>query len=232
MTEPKTIPWKRLAVETAAIVVSILMAFWIDAWWDIQKTNTAEQQLLATLESDLEKNGRMAAAQIERASKDRAMLQRFVAMTPSEAGEIPPDTTWSMFRAFWRPATGELNSTAVIATLESSPTLLRSDPELRAAIAKWRGSVAGLKRQSDDLQEIMQEVIDALAVHPELHAAFAELDNSRTLSGSLAQEVREDNDVMRVVVRKGFATQIQIQYLTQVEEHASAAIDLLRTEDR
>ena len=232
MSNSREISWPLIFAEGAAIVISILLAFWVDAWWDIQKTNTVEQQLLATLEYELEENGRLAAAQIERVSKDRAMLQRFVAMTPSEAGEIPPDNTWPMFRAFWRPASGVLNSAVVIATLESSPTLLRSDPELRATIAKWRKSVAGLERQSDELQEIMQDVIDALAAHPELHAAFAELENSRALPGFLAQEIREDNEVMRLVVRKGFATQIQILYLTLVEEHASAAIDLLRTEDR
>ena len=36
MTEPKTIPWKRLAVEAAAIVVSILMTFWM---WSVALDN-------------------------------------------------------------------------------------------------------------------------------------------------------------------------------------------------
>ena len=33
MTGPRIIPWKRIGVEAAAIVVSILLAFAIDAWW-------------------------------------------------------------------------------------------------------------------------------------------------------------------------------------------------------
>jgi len=31
MTETQKMPWKQLAAEVAAIVVSILLAFWIDA---------------------------------------------------------------------------------------------------------------------------------------------------------------------------------------------------------
>ena len=33
MKEPQNIQWKRIAVEAAAIVGSILLAFWIDASW-------------------------------------------------------------------------------------------------------------------------------------------------------------------------------------------------------
>jgi hypothetical protein len=50
MTEPKTIAWKRLAVEAAAIVVSILMAFSIDAWWDGRKDQLEEQEILVGLQ--------------------------------------------------------------------------------------------------------------------------------------------------------------------------------------
>ena len=33
MSDTREIPWKRLVVEGAAIVASILLAFAIDAWW-------------------------------------------------------------------------------------------------------------------------------------------------------------------------------------------------------
>jgi hypothetical protein len=34
IAEIRTVPWKHIAVEAAAIVASILLAFAIDAWWD------------------------------------------------------------------------------------------------------------------------------------------------------------------------------------------------------
>ena len=50
MAEQKSISWKRLAVEAAAIVVSILLAFGIDAWWDARNDVVEEREILIGLE--------------------------------------------------------------------------------------------------------------------------------------------------------------------------------------
>lgn len=45
------IPWKRLAAEGFVVVVSILLAFWIDAWWDGYKDSKRQaSQLIAMRE--------------------------------------------------------------------------------------------------------------------------------------------------------------------------------------
>jgi len=46
MTETQSIPWKRISVEAAAIVASILMAFTIDAWWSDRQRDEAERVVL------------------------------------------------------------------------------------------------------------------------------------------------------------------------------------------
>ena len=53
MTETQSIPWKRLSVEAAAIVASILLAFAIDAWWNDRQQHDSEQIVLQTLLDDL-----------------------------------------------------------------------------------------------------------------------------------------------------------------------------------
>jgi hypothetical protein len=50
----KEIPWKRLIAEGAAIVVSILLAFWIDAWWDRNQASERERVLLEALLDDMQ----------------------------------------------------------------------------------------------------------------------------------------------------------------------------------
>lgn len=47
------IPWKRLTAEGVAIVVSILLAFWIDAWWDERRDRNAEEKTLSALLGEL-----------------------------------------------------------------------------------------------------------------------------------------------------------------------------------
>ncbi len=49
MDNPQKIPWKRIAVEAGAIVVSILLAFAIDAWWADRQRLIEERSVLLSL---------------------------------------------------------------------------------------------------------------------------------------------------------------------------------------
>jgi hypothetical protein len=53
MTDHEKIPWKRLTVEAAAIVASILLAFSIDAWWENRSLSQDEVESLTLLQRDL-----------------------------------------------------------------------------------------------------------------------------------------------------------------------------------
>ena len=56
MTDTQDIPWKRLSVEAAAIIASILFAFAIDAWWDSVQTDNKAQEILDALRLEMESN--------------------------------------------------------------------------------------------------------------------------------------------------------------------------------
>jgi hypothetical protein len=53
MTDTTQTPWKRLSLEAAAIVASILLAFWIDAGWDQREDAARERVVLETLLADM-----------------------------------------------------------------------------------------------------------------------------------------------------------------------------------
>lgn len=59
MTMSEYISWKRVSIEASAIVVSILFAFAIDAWWDEQVERRDEQAQLDRLRVEFEENIRM-----------------------------------------------------------------------------------------------------------------------------------------------------------------------------
>ncbi len=48
----RRIPWLRLAAEALLIVVSILLAFGIDAWWDARQDRVAELRVLRNLRDE------------------------------------------------------------------------------------------------------------------------------------------------------------------------------------
>ncbi len=50
MADSTKIPWNTITIEAIAIVLSILLAFSIDAWWDGRKDRLEEREILAGLE--------------------------------------------------------------------------------------------------------------------------------------------------------------------------------------
>ncbi len=58
MSTDSNIAWGRLVAESAAIVVSILLAFTIDAWWADRKDRVEEVRILEALKAEFEDNAR------------------------------------------------------------------------------------------------------------------------------------------------------------------------------
>ena len=56
MTNTDKVQWKTIAVEGVAIVISILLAFWIDTWWEGRVEAQLEVVYLAELQEDFELN--------------------------------------------------------------------------------------------------------------------------------------------------------------------------------
>lgn len=56
MTNTNNIQWKRTAIEGVAIVVSILLAFWIDTWWEGRMEARLEVMYIIELQEDFEQN--------------------------------------------------------------------------------------------------------------------------------------------------------------------------------
>lgn len=53
MPGTRSVQWKRISAEGVVIVVSILLAFWIDAWWDRQVEQNSLIDFLSSFEREL-----------------------------------------------------------------------------------------------------------------------------------------------------------------------------------
>jgi len=54
MKNDRNISWPRIFAEGGAILVSILLAFWIDAWWGNRADAIQERSLLSALLQDFQ----------------------------------------------------------------------------------------------------------------------------------------------------------------------------------
>ena len=81
MNETQKIPWKRVSVEAAAIVASILLAFAIEAWWDSKQQAALERELLGQLQSELTANAVILAEQRRLHVQTHQALQRLSSLS-------------------------------------------------------------------------------------------------------------------------------------------------------
>jgi hypothetical protein len=65
MSNTNNIPWPRISVEAVAVLVSILLAFAIDAWWEDRKERAFEQETLRGLKAEYEDHHQVIGRQIE-----------------------------------------------------------------------------------------------------------------------------------------------------------------------
>lgn len=78
MAELQELPWKRLTIEAAAIVASILLAFAIDAWWEDRQNRQEEQQVLQGLHTEFEENRTILQRHLVRHLEDMQSLERLL----------------------------------------------------------------------------------------------------------------------------------------------------------
>ncbi len=222
------IPWLRLLAEGIVVIGSILIAFAIDAWWARRQTDALERELLSRLEAGFEENQRLAEERIANASFDQTLLRRFIAMTPSEAEKITPDSTQFFLRALSRPPNVRLNSEFILATLDAARLSLAPDPQLLTALAYWEAELRGLTTRNDILYSVSQQVTYNLARHPELQPVLV-FEGLGHFPGSVTRVAREDNEVMAGATSKARAVVLELQYLERIKGAAAEVLSLVRT---
>ena len=163
MTANEKIPWKRLSVEAAAIVGSILLAFAIDAWWDDRKERLLEQEVLHDLRAEYEDHkGDLSGQKARHLNYIRAIETLVEAC---EKGDWRSDE-FSLDEAFFAlqvPETTDLGAGVRDTLISSGKMDVILDRELRYELAEWDSELDELL---DDQQGGKQIVLGLL--HPYL----------------------------------------------------------------
>lgn len=82
-----SIPWKRLSAEGGIIVISILLAFWVDASWDAHQESKRRSVLMDDLREEIAQNRARLASLLERQGTRQAQIERLLnELTPAAAG--------------------------------------------------------------------------------------------------------------------------------------------------
>ena len=171
MSRLRNIEWHRLGIEAAAIVVSILLAFWIDAWWDLRSQGEEARAYLAALETELLENRRIIDGDLEDlrswVADSRSFLEDVVSPSAEPSNEqinrMIYETNPSETTPLLTAALEDLKSSGVLPAIESA--------ELRRAIADYDRRLDRVESRLDFVSDNFREYI--LRYHIQ-HSSFSE----------------------------------------------------------
>jgi hypothetical protein len=128
------VPWLRLSMEGAAIVLSILLAFGIDAGWDLRAQLNEEREVLIGLRAEFEDVGARLAAWAEFNAVSDDILSRALAADP---GTLSHPLADSAISAGWLVNIIDRGGGPLDALLASGRLELIRERRIRERIARW-----------------------------------------------------------------------------------------------
>jgi len=162
MTGPvRGIPWTRLLAEGIIIVVSILLAFAIDAWWDAAQDRSREMSYLSQLATDLERT----LENIERFgsiadNRDSANARLVSSYYQADAPSADSLAGWLNRAIGYRVVQPRLGT--VEALVSTGDLALIRDDSLRAAIPAYLNIMQAFEGFEADGERMFVEAVNQL----------------------------------------------------------------------
>lgn len=127
MTKSGNTVWRRLLVEGAAIVGSILLAFAIDAWWDERQAMLSANSRILSVGQELD----LISGRLKRSIRLAQVAEDAAVVWLEQAPDLPAETLNSLLGDMVMWATADVSSPSLQALINSDAIDLIEDPELR-----------------------------------------------------------------------------------------------------
>lgn len=123
--------------EFLLLVLGILLAFWIDAWWEGSQQAKVEARLLDAVAQEVAENRASLEEFLSDRETDRRHHQVFVGMDSGELAALDADSAGSMARSLVVPWTYDPVTGATSALLQTPPLDSAVDPKVRMLLGRW-----------------------------------------------------------------------------------------------
>lgn len=177
--------------DAALIVVSILIAFALDAWWDGQSRMAEEREALTALQAELR------ASRVELDSVmdfNRSQSQRIDHILEPGDSAVPSTERGAIFRAVNGGMTFDPSLSAVETILAGGLDRI-SNPQLRTEIAAWPGVLREIEVDQRIMVDEFIALNDALVMQG-LHVEVSRATRLESASAGLTARVT-GNEVVR-----------------------------------
>jgi hypothetical protein len=220
MSTNNFVPWKRISAEGATIVISIILAFAIDAWWDERQERRDELEVLDRLQAELSVNiERIDRVGVLRTLKIEYAVDLVELIGEAQAqGDETIDVSTMKLMHLADSSTFEADIPVLEGLIRSGRLEIIKSQNVLAAVAKWElglrnyTEVAIRERQNTDnrflpalyargdvAQVLMQlDGAAALKAEPDLHGVTKlRIDNQlKAIAAERTENARRSWDIL------------------------------------
>jgi hypothetical protein len=195
--------WRRGALEGGFVLVGILGAFAIDAWWDSLQVAEVESVVSESVLEEALANREGVLRTIAASEADSARLDFFLRSSPEELRSVPVDSVNQFVLSLLRATTLEVQ-TGAVATLISMPSVDENGLALRALLRRMLQEFDDANENIERLNRYEDEVTALMSPYA------VPSDGFRMVVGMLARQgpdvlasLRQDPALVDALVRKG-----------------------------
>jgi hypothetical protein len=202
--------WKRGFGEGAVILVSILLAFFVDAWWDRRQALALEFEVLSAVVEEFEANRLELRRIIATNELDLVLVDRLLRSNPSDLMRVAPDSVAAYVRALPRIMTFNPIHGAS-ASFVQSPALTSEGIRSRARVSMALRALADATEEHARINRLSDMVRGKLA--PYAASSRGEgLDRVprmvARLGPNVLSRIASDGDLIAAIVDKSHIRQL------------------------
>jgi hypothetical protein len=236
MTNSREIPWKRLAVESAAIVGSILLAFAIDAWWSERVERTAEREALSRLHDEFASNRERLEEWVSGdsfllGSRESSLRLSEILNAAMKAGSETVSVSDVQIAGLVRSATFEAETPVYESLVRSGRIEIIENREIVTAIAIWERELRNATEIEQAKRRFVNELfLPTLAAGSNIqHVLMNRYDPTQVapLDPNRMTEIRVDPLLVNLVGERYFWAALNIRALTDVRDSADHVISVI-----
>ena len=212
------------------IVVSILLAFGIDAWWGRQQERERLDAALRNLEAGLIENLSHIDEELERVESFRQSLRLFLEAEPEELVRLAPVDLTQMAQALSRPGVGPLNAEEVLALMDDTSLRDLDAGGFRAATAGWRERWRIVLDRHGQLYEVTSEEIRVYARDEATRRLLDANFEAGEEHGQLVVSARGEQDIVSMASVKEHHLRVLSYLYGELRMEAELVLDEIRAE--
>ena len=191
MTKSQNVPWARLAVEAAAIVASILLAFAIDAWWADREIDRWQSAQLRALRDEFSVNLQSLNVIAQSHDSSARRLESLIAQIrdASDMTQVTVSDAALVALIAWR--TSDISTGTLDALLSSGKLAEIDNSDIRRTLAAWPSEVGDAQEDENLARDYVENVlVQSLLGQGILELAY----RSRPLPGRLDIDTQIDTE--------------------------------------